>query len=85
MNSIGLDTQESAFMEDIANMTSRTSGRRGAVKSSETKKLAKVWPKMGSLEWLTVKQVRRGGGAVGLQYSEQCSVYVHSVLQVTSL
>lgn len=58
MNSIGLDTQESVFMDDIANLTSRTSGRRGAAKGSETKKVTKAWPKMGSLEWLVVKQVR---------------------------
>lgn len=58
MNSIGLDTQESVFMEDVAHLTSRTSGRRVAAKS-EAKKLTKAWPKMGSLEWLVVKQVRK--------------------------
>ena len=43
-------------MEDLGNITSRSS-RRGVAKG-EKNKLNKIWPRMGPLEWLLVKQVR---------------------------
>ncbi len=54
------DTQDISALREVIGTSSRTSGRRGVAKGEKSKP-AKVWPEMGSLEWMVIKQVREGG------------------------
>lgn len=62
------ETQDFSFLRELsrtgagglgaAPLGGAASGRTGGAPKGEKKKPAKVWPEMGSLEWMVVKQVR---------------------------